>query len=468
MTNEDLISKIKPFILSGEITKHIPIKHLEWRLEKANLETVVVYQLNEGDESFRRLSERLKKFVPALLVLSREPLEKTGVPTIVIKNGAWSQCLFELCQLFYPYPKHLKILAITGTNGKTTTADLVLQLGEQVGMKGFSIGTLGVRQKGRTIEEFGLTTPGQVQLNQLIHKYGAHADFLVMEASSHALQQERVYGLEFASAAWTSFTQDHLDYHKSMEDYFAAKCLIVRSIAFGGFLFVPEGQLDLRDRLKNISQLRVSVGLSESERKQLSIFFRTKFNEENLVCAISLIETLGVQREKLSLAQLNPPPGRFYIREWDERTAVVDFAHTPDALENIMKAIRETFPSKELLVLFGCGGDRDRKKRPLMAQAVERWAHKIIVTSDNPRTENPIQIMQDIMTGISDKSKVIQQVERPVAVRDTLKSLKKNQVLLLAGKGHEDYIIIGTTKVPYSDIEELDKFVSQQQGNSHD
>lgn len=464
MKIEELITKIQPLIQIGSAKDLKAINVLEWRIENSNTHTAVAYQLNEGLESNKKLVERLNKFKPAVLILSRESLVDTGVPTIVIKRGAWPQCLYELCQFFYPHPNKLKILAITGTNGKTTTADLALQLGEQTGLKGFSIGTLGVRQNGKTLEEFGLTTPGQIQLHQLINKYGMSSDFLVMEASSHALQQERVFGLEFVSAAWTSFTQDHLDYHKTMDEYFAAKSLIVRSIRSNGSLYIPEGQFELREKLKNVANLKLAKPLSVSERKQLSLFFRTKFNEENLLCALSLVESLGISREKLNLANLYPPPGRFYIREWSEKTAIVDFAHTPDALENIMRAIRETFPTKELVVLFGCGGDRDRKKRPLMAQAVERWASKIIITSDNPRTEDPNQIMQDIMTGINDKSKVVQQVERPVAVREALETLAKNQVLLLAGKGHEDYIIKGTLKVPYSDIEELDKFVNSQQG----
>jgi UDP-N-acetylmuramoyl-L-alanyl-D-glutamate--2,6-diaminopimelate ligase len=468
MKSEELISKIQPFIQSGNATYLTAVKVLEWRLEESSAETAVAYQLNEDSDSNNKLAERLKKFKPAVLILSRQPLLDTGVPTIIIKNGAWSQFLYELCQFFYPHPNRLKILAITGTNGKTTTADLALQLGEQAGLKGFSIGTLGVRQNGKTLEEFGLTTPGQIQLHQLIHKYGMNSDFLVMEASSHALHQERVFGLEFVSAAWTSFTQDHLDYHKSMDEYFAAKCLIVRSIESNGSLYIPEGQFELREKLKNITSFKLAKPLTVSERKQLSLFFKTKFNEENLLCALALIESLGVSRERLNLAALNPPPGRFYIREWSGKTAVVDFAHTPDALENIMRAIRETFPTKELVVLFGCGGDRDRKKRPLMGQAVEKWAHKIIITSDNPRTEDPVQIMQDIMTGIADKSKVSQQVERPIAVMEALETLNINQVLLLAGKGHEDYILKGTTKVAYSDIDELDKFVIKQQGIGHD
>jgi UDP-N-acetylmuramoyl-L-alanyl-D-glutamate--2,6-diaminopimelate ligase len=468
MKNEDLIANILPYVLSGDTTALNTIKSLDWRIENSTPNTAIAYQLNDDEAAFVKLHERLKKFKPGVLILSRKPLCETGVPTLVIKHEVWSKCLFELCKLFYPHSSNLKILAITGTNGKTTTADLVLQLAEQSGLKGFSIGTLGVRQKGQTLEEFGLTTPGQIQLHQLLHKYGTNADFVVMEASSHALRQERVYGLDFVGAAWTSFSQDHLDYHHSMEEYFAAKCLIVRSLVADGLLFVPEGQLELRKKLQHIPQLAICKNLSDSEKNKLPLFFRTRFNEENLVCAISLVVTLGVERSNFKLDQLNPPPGRFYIREWNKKTAVVDFAHTPDALENIMKAIRDTFPTHDLIVLFGCGGDRDRNKRPLMGKAVEKWANKIIVTSDNPRTEDPTQIMQDIMTGISDKSKVVQQLERPIAVRQALESLKSGEVLLLAGKGHEDYILKGTIKVPYSDIDELDRFVLKHQGNGHD
>jgi UDP-N-acetylmuramoyl-L-alanyl-D-glutamate--2,6-diaminopimelate ligase len=450
MKNEDLIANILPYVLSGDISALRTIKSLDWRIEYSNPNTAIAYQLNDGEAAFEKLHHRLEKFKPGVLILNREPTCETGVPTLVIKNGVWHKCLFELCQLFYPHSNKLKIIAITGTNGKTTTADLVLQLAEQAGLKGFSIGTLGVRQKGTTLEEFGLTTPGQIQLHYLLHKYGTSADFVVMEASSHALQQERVFGLEFISAAWTSFTQDHLDYHRSMDEYFAAKCLIVKSLRANGTLFVPEGQVELREKLKDFKQLQICKGINVSERNKLSLFFRTRFNEENLVCAISLVEKLGILREELKLDKLNPPPGRFYIREWNKKTAVVDFAHTPDALENVLKTLHQLKQGR-LIVVFGCGGDRDRSKRPLMAEAAERYGNEIILTTDNPRTEDPLAIIKDVEKGFQKKS-FSSICDREEAIREAIQRAQPGDIVVIAGKGHENYQEVHGVKTAFDDV----------------
>jgi UDP-N-acetylmuramoyl-L-alanyl-D-glutamate--2,6-diaminopimelate ligase len=321
-----------------------------------------------------------------------------------------------------------------------------------------------VRKNGKTLEEFGLTTPGQIQLREILYRYGKNCDFAVMEVSSHALDQERVRGLQFESAAWTSFTQDHLDYHKTMDSYFAAKEKLIQYVKTNGHLYVPATQTGLTQRLKHHKNIRTDNHLSSVLESTLPPFFRSHFNRDNLNCAIDLISEIGVDVKNLKFANLVPPPGRFYIREWNNRMAVVDFAHTPDALENILKSIKESFLNKKVTVVFGCGGDRDKTKRPQMGAVARKYADKIILTSDNPRTENPEQIIQDILVGIKDRSNVFYVTDRPSAVKKALEELANDEVLLLAGKGHEDYIIKGTEKIHYSDIEELDNFVRLHKG----
>lgn len=438
---------------------------LEWRLEKSGPDTIVFYQLSAGQEPLQRLVERLAKVTkPMLLVLSRRPETQLNVPHLVMSGDEWTEGLITACDRFFPLPAHLSLLAVTGTNGKSTTVDLTLQLAAQVGLKGFSIGTLGVRAEGKTHEEFGLTTPGPIQLRQLLHAYGQSRSFCVMETSSHAIDQGRIAGLGFAAAAWTSFSQDHLDYHKTMENYFQAKSQILKFLRPGARLFVPHTQTELLHRLASSPQLSPTRVFAAEIRKLLPPFFGAVFNLENLACARELITTIGADESKFDWSRLTPPPGRFHVTAWNQRMAIVDFAHTPDALENICRAIRQSYPRQRLIVLFGCGGDRDRTKRPLMGQAVAKWADQIILTSDNPRSEDPDRIIQDIEDGIKGFSPLIKDSQRPRALQAALSKLQENEILLVAGKGHEDYIQIGQQKLPYSDQGEIDRFL---EGNRH-
>jgi len=351
----------------------------------------------------------------------------------------------------------LKMIGITGTNGKTTTADLVLQLGHLMGKKGMSIGTLGVREYNTTLIDFGLTSPCFIDFRKFLNRFGNGKDFCVTEVSSHALIQDRLHGITFDAAGWLSFSQDHLDYHQTMDEYFKAKSLIFQKLKSEKKLFVPAEQKDLCLRLEKTSSQAFAAPEIEED---LPLFFRTQFNKNNLEVAKAIIESIFTHVVKINFNDLNPPDGRFYIQAYKTNYIVVDYAHTPDALENICKGIKKTFPGYKLKVLFGCGGDRDRSKRPLMANVVADLADEIYVTSDNPRSENPEQIISDILTGI--KGKKFQAItERPKAVKVAFSELKDKEVLLLAGKGHEDYILINGVKHPYSDIREVDEFISR-------
>lgn len=432
-----------------------------WRLESAGFDEIIFYHLAEGDIAEEKLVERIPSDFRGKLVLSRPPKIALDIPYYVVAEKHWMEGQRLACDMFHPMPTHLRLLAVTGTNGKTTTADLCLQLGEQAGLVGFSVGTLGVRSNGHSREDFAMTTPGYIQLRQIIAHYGAKSDFAVLEVSSHALAQDRVHGLVFAAAAWTNLTQDHLDYHGSMEKYEEAKMKIFEHLAPGAHLYTPSSQPWLVKKLSEKKSHKVTASLPQWVTEKLPTFFGTRFNRENLECAVELVRTLKVDEKSFHWSDLCPPPGRFYLREWANRKAVVDFAHTPDALENICRALKESFPKASLIVLFGCGGDRDKGKRPLMGAAVSRHADRIVLTSDNPRHEDPMAIIRDILPGI--KSSVPHTIEpdRHKAVRQALDALQANEVLLMAGKGHEDYIQIGAVKHPYSDIEELDDFVKE-------
>ncbi len=429
---------------------------LNWKTQSSTEHTVLFYKLN-GDEKTEALFwQRIQFTHYGLLILNRLPAKKLPLNSVVIEEDKWPSLQVKLLDFFYPIPKELKLIAVTGTNGKTTTTDFILQLGEQCGKKGLSIGTLGVRENGKTLDDFGLTSPSLIDTRKYIHAYAANKDFCVMEVSSHALSQKRIFGLEFSVAAWPSFSQDHLDYHQTMEEYFEAKCLLLKYLKPHAALYIPAEQEELFGKLHKRYE---STKKAKKINTSLPLFFSTKFNRQNLEIAIGAIEDLYGEH-CWNFEGLIPPDGRFYIQPYKSNYIVVDFAHTPDALENICQGIKDSFPSHKLKVIFGCGGDRDRKKRPLMAQTVEKFADYIYVTSDNPRSENPDQIIDDVITGL--KSKNFERVtERPMAVRKAFLELGENEVLLLAGKGHEDYILINGVKHPYSDIQEVEQFLNR-------
>jgi UDP-N-acetylmuramoyl-L-alanyl-D-glutamate--2,6-diaminopimelate ligase len=450
------MSDLAKYILTGSTEKLMSISTVDDRIQQSRPGTAIFYYLHSNPDSESRLQEYLRKHRPDVLILNRNfPVD---VPLIVAQEDRWLDFQKHLCDIHFPLPEKAKIIAITGTNGKTTTADLVLQLSSLCGLRAISIGTLGVRSEKGLLEDFGLTTPSFIQLRRILFQYAQTCDVVAMEASSHALEQSRVTGLTFFSGAWTNLTQDHLDYHKTMDAYFEAKKKIFNYLRSGGTVFLPSTQKDLAKKIARPESCKVLAGLDGEVKARLPSFFKTKFNLDNLSLALALVAEVNPAVMNVDTRSILPTPGRFYIKEWDNRAAIVDFAHTPDALENLLSAVREIYPLHKMKVLFGCGGDRDRGKRPLMGLAVQKYADELILTSDNPRTEDPMQIIDDIAEPL-DPKKYKKIEDRPTALISELKNLGAMEVLVVAGKGHEDYIIKGTTKHPYSDILTLDNFL---------
>ena len=451
MLNEIQLSKI----LGTQIPK-LHIQDIHWKTQDSDQNSILFYRLAEDEKSQKLFTERIQNTHHAWLILNVDHASRP-LNSSVIDEKEWPRIQKEILDILYPMPK-LKLLALTGTNGKTTTTDLVLQLGELCGKKGLSVGTLGVRENHKTILDFGLTSPSFIDLRKFLNKYGQDKDFCVLEASSHALTQERLYGLKFDMAGWLSFSQDHLDYHKTMEEYFAAKSLIIKYLAEGAKVFVPDNEVDLYEKIHKVTNKVLKAKKLEGK---LPLFFSTRFNKNNLEVAVAIVESTFNIKVVDAFDKIIPPDGRFFIKPYRSNYIVVDFAHTPDALENICRGIREAFPTHKLKVLFGCGGDRDRTKRPLMGKIAETWGSFVYVTSDNPRTEDPKQIIQDILKGMNSPN-IKEIVERPKAVQAAFQELEENEILLLAGKGHEDYILINGVKHHYSDIEEVEKFLGRK------
>ncbi len=433
----------------------LTVSDVHWKTQDSDKDSLLFYRIPPEDGAESLFRERILSARFAWLILNQDHPARPSNSSIISEKD-WPRIQEALLDLLYPLPP-LKLLAVTGTNGKTTTADLVLQLGELCGKKGISIGTLGVRENHHTLLNFGLTSPSFIDLRKFLHRFEAGKDFCILEASSHALIQGRLQGLKFDAAGWLSFSQDHLDYHKTMEEYFSAKMILFDYLSDAAQLFVPTQQRELFDRIRQRTQ---RVTLAPEIIGPLPLFFSARFNRNNLEVAAAIVETAFDLSIPAVYDRLVAPDGRFFVRAYGESYIVVDFAHSPDALENICRGIREAFPDHELKVLFGCGGDRDRSKRGQMGQIAESYAAEIYVTSDNPRSEDPEKIMDDILSGIK-RSGIRRNVDRRACVQQALEELQGKEVLLLAGKGHEDYILSKGVKQPYSDIVEVESFLAR-------
>ncbi len=387
--------------------------------------------------------------------------------------------LAELAAAFYGDPSRaLKMVGVTGTNGKTTTAFLIHYLLTQLGVKAGLIGTI-VYDLGAEQREATHTTPDALDLQRMLRvMVDAGCAACAMEVSSHALDQDRVRAIDYDVAVFTNLTQDHLDYHGSFGAYLAAKKKLFDGLAPGATALCnaddPSGQQVVADTAARVirygqtpgADLRFEVVSNRVDGLRLRLDGRERtfrlvglFNAYNLAAAYGAGCALGVDPEAVLdvLAEAPPVPGRFeQIRFDDGTTVIVDYAHTPDALENVLRTIRHTkSPGAALWCVFGCGGDRDPDKRRLMGALAERYADHVIVTSDNPRTEDPEKILNDIRRGMDRPAEALWIVDRREAIREAARRAAPGDVVLVAGKGHETYQIIGTEKLPFDDREEV-------------
>ena len=392
----------------------------------------------------------------------------------------------KIATAFYDYPaQKLKLVGVTGTNGKTTTTHLIEFL-LQTQYAAALFGTLYTRWAGYS-QTATHTTPFAVDLQgQLAEAIAAGCDVGLMEVSSHALAQQRVLGCPFEVAVFTNLTQDHLDYHKDLEDYFQAKALLFSEIYLQGRAVIniddPFGQR-LTQMITGKPIWTYSVSNSKADfytenltylpngvtgtlhTPQGAIAFNSplvgRFNVENILAAIAAALHMGMSLAEVvsRLPEFKSVPGRVervQVSDSQDITVVVDYAHTPDSLENLLKAMRP-FAQRELICVFGCGGDRDRTKRPLMGGIAARLADRVYVTSDNPRTEDPQRILADVVAGVQadiGAKPYLVEGDRRKCIQMAIAGAKSGDTILIAGKGHEDYQIIGKEKIHFDDREE--------------
>lgn len=414
----------------------------------------------------------------AAIVCEQLPADPApGVTYVAVPDSAGAMA--DLAAAFYDYPsRELKLVGITGTNGKTTTATLLYDLVRALGYKAGLISTVVYRIEGREVEATH-TTPDSIRLNALMREMAdAGCEFCFMECSSHAIVQERTRGLSFAGGIFSNITHDHLDYHKTFAEYIRAKKRFFDMLPAGSFALTNlddrngrvmvqntaaavhtyslRGMADFRCR---IVETHLEGMLLRIDGQEVWVGLLGRFNAYNLLAVYGTAVLLGLDRSEVLrvLSTLRPVSGRFEIvRAANGTTAVVDYAHTPDALENVLRTIEEIrTPQQQLLVVCGCGGDRDRTKRPEMAQIAVQYASTAIFTSDNPRHESPEAILDEMVAGLDPGTRYLRIADRAEAIRTAVMLSHPGDVILVAGKGHETYQIIGDVKHHFDDREEV-------------
>ena len=416
----------------------------------------------------------------ATIIISQE---EKGKDVIKLTNNDYFKIYSHLCSSYYN-KKPKNIIAVTGTNGKTSVTDFCRQIWNFYGLKSASIGTLGIRD---TSEQYyhkirnNLTTLDSSELNKQLSKlYDKQISYVALEASSHGINQNRLDGINFNGAVFTNLSHDHLDYHKNMENYFSAKMkLFTEHLKDGTCVSInldDQYGMELYNKIKTKNFKFVNFGFNEKcELKliqikkiekiwQLEILYKNKlyktdiglvghFQIYNALAAASICLGLGLKQDSIfkSLSYLQTVPGRMQIVNHPlcKATIIVDYAHTPNALENAILAVKKMNVSGKIYTLFGCGGERDHEKRSKMGEVAFKNSDFTIITDDNPRTEDPSLIRKSI---INNNPKAIEIPGRDVAIKKAISFLKDDDVLIIAGKGHEQTQTIGIETLPFDDV----------------
>jgi UDP-N-acetylmuramoyl-L-alanyl-D-glutamate--2,6-diaminopimelate ligase len=413
----------------------------------------------------------------SLIAVEKAPLRLRGsdkAAFLMVKDCR--KFFAQMTHNFYGAPSNkIKVVGITGTNGKTTISYLIEALAKKSGHDCGVIGTINYRFKGKTIIAKN-TTPGSGQLQNLLKEMLAQKiKYCAMEVSSHALDQDRVAGVNFSHAIFTNLTQDHLDYHQNLENYFLAKAKLFRALAPKSCAIINNddkyGQRIRRltkakiltygiERRSEVMAKNINFGMNSTEfslvTPRINIRIKTKlvgrYNIYNILAAVSwaISEKLPTSDIKSAIERFKNVPGRLQRVDCAKGLKVfIDYAHTPDALFNVIEALRPLVKGK-IIVIFGCGGERDKLKRPQMGKIVTELADYAIITSDNPRSEEPTQIIKDIQQGIRKKNYCLI-LGRYQAIRKGLSLISKEDCLLIAGKGHENHQILKNKVLKFSD-----------------
>ena len=413
------------------------------------------------EHGYDYIEEAISNGCVAVLVDGKDV--ECSVPSIRVDN--LKSYLVKLAKNLYPKANNIKLIAVTGTNGKTSVCHFISQLATSLNIKNGVIGTLGLTSiDKKTIN----TTPDIFTIYSALQNYiNQGMKLVVIEASSHALVQGRLEGLTFIQGIFTNLTQDHLDFHKNMKSYKEAKGKLFNKNSIEKAIINLDDDnhsyfLDVSSEIPTETFCNNDFSYFKSNEygficKLNNFVFELpligNFNLSNALAAYKSIRSLGYEDDNVipKLTELSPPPGR--MQKIPRKNIWIDYAHTPDALLNVLKTLKVHYPDYRIRLVFGCGGDRDKTKRQMMGKIASANANSIVITNDNPRSEKPEKICDDILAGIKVENDVQVILDRKKAITSAVQTLGEDEVLLIAGKGHEEIQIIGSERLPFSDYE---------------
>ena len=480
----DIIARIKVKAIEGNADVDIADVDIDSRrVAPGHLFVAMRGTLTDGHQYIGKAIEQgavavLCEHIPAAIPV--------GSTTFVVVDST-EDAVGPVATAFQGFPsEQLKLVGVTGTNGKTTIATLLYNMFRQLGYKCGLLSTVCNYIEGEPIAA-SHTTPDPVELNRLLRRMvDAGYQYAFMECSSHAIAQKRIGGLKFAGGIFTNLTRDHLDYHKTVENYRNAKKAFFDMLPKGSFAIINADDKNgafmvqnskatvktystcqMADYRARLIECHFEGMYLDIDGHEVGVQFIGKFNVSNLLAVYATALMLGQQPEQVLvvMSTLKSVAGRLEpIRSPEGFTAIVDYAHTPDALENVLRAIHEVLQGKEgrVITVCGAGGNRDKGKRPLMAQEAVKQSDRVIITSDNPRFEEPQDIINDMLAGLTPQQmkKVLAIVDRREAIRTACMMAQKGDVILIAGKGHEDYQEVKGVKHHFDDREEVRKVMA--------
>jgi len=473
----DILYKVKLEEIIG--STHVAISSIVFDSRKVKKDSLFVATKGAADNGHIYIQKAIESGAIAI-VCEEIPKEKNDQITYVKVTDSTYALGVMACNYFDNPSEKLKLVGITGTNGKTTTVTLLFNLFKSLG---YSVGLLSTVQNkiNNTVIPSTHTTPDAITLNELLFKMEEQGcEFVFMEVSSHAIVQNRIAGINFTGALFSNITHDHLDYHKTFDEYIKAKKQFFNLLPSTAFALTnrddKNGMVMLQNTkankytyaLKNIADYKCKIIeshlnglLLNIDNHEVWVKLIGTFNAYNIlsVYATAVLLKQDITSVLTALSNLNSVEGRFqYVKSPNGVIGIIDYAHTPDALKNVLETVKEIRSgSEQVITLVGCGGDRDSAKRPIMAAIACEYSNKVILTSDNPRTEDPEEILNQMQAGVNpvDVKKVLRITDRREAIKIACSFSSKGDIILIAGKGHEKYQEINGVKHDFDDLEIL-------------
>jgi UDP-N-acetylmuramoyl-L-alanyl-D-glutamate--2,6-diaminopimelate ligase len=484
-----LLNSVHAIQVTGEVQRR-DVADIVYDSRKVQKNSVFVAIKGYKTDGHKFLQDAINKGAVAVVVeiensIPDEFVAHAQIAKIVVKNCRIA--LAELSKGFYRNPSgKLRLVGITGTNGKTTSTFILKSILQNAGYKTGLVGTIA-NYVGDVKVDSKLTTPESNDLNRMFYDMiEAGCSHAIMEVSSHSLVLNRVYGLDFSAAIFSNITSDHLDFHNTFDEYLKAKKILFDGLSSDSFAIINFDDVNSQKIVKDIKAKMITYGLMDySDYKIGNIRYDLNgtdftithnnvdykinttligtFNAYNATSAFATAHSLGIDADKIVDGIRSSPqvPGRFEVLGIGKKKVIVDYSHTADSLEKALQAVREIVKDKnQVVTVFGCGGDRDKTKRPVMGKVASDFSDKVFVTSDNPRSENPFEIIEDIKKGISKNNFEVEE-NREEAIAKAIRSSNGDAVILIAGKGHENYQEINGIRNHFSDQEIALKYLAE-------